>query len=77
MHGWNKMRQAFFGVGINRVTCPISIMAIRLTYIQELIVRFYHWVPYAGVTEAALGLVLKTMGTVMSRMGIDTSLRRQ
>lgn len=45
MRGWNKMRQAFFGVGINRVTCPISIMVIRLIYIQELLVRFYHWVP--------------------------------
>jgi hypothetical protein len=32
---------------------------------------------YAKLTEAALGLVLKTMGTVMSRMGIDTSVRRQ
>ena len=31
---------------------------------------------YARLTEAAFGRVLKTLGTVMSRMGIDTSVWR-
>jgi len=30
-----------------------------------------------GLTQAALGFVLKTKGTVMNRMGIDTSVLRQ
>lgn len=30
-----------------------------------------------GVSQAALSTVLKTVGTVMSGMGLDTSLRRQ
>lgn len=29
-----------------------------------------------GVSQAALSTVLKTVGTVMSGMGLDTSLRR-
>ena len=48
-------------------------VAIRM--FCDLVVRTL--VSYAKLTEAAFGLVLKTMGTVMSRMGIDTSVWRQ
>ena len=41
---------------------------------DDLVVRVL--VPYARLTEAAFGRVLKTLGTVMSRMGIDTSVWR-
>ena len=40
-------------------------------------VQILSGMPYARLTEAAFGRVLKTLCTVMSRMGIDPSVWRQ
>lgn len=36
----------------------------------------YKYLPFAGVIRTASEPVLKTVGTMMNRMGIDTSLWR-
>ena len=68
---------SFRTIGVNLWNL-LGLSKSSMTTLRRIGLRLstLNYISYARLTEAAFGRVLKTLGTVMSRMGIDTSVWR-